>query len=104
MALVARKPQAHERFSDAALLALLPHVAAGFRAAVQQHPRPARGVVDVTWPGAGGGGGRALALPDGDEQQIAPAGLVPENALAVAGGGSSYLHEQTARQDITAFS
>jgi hypothetical protein len=101
MALVTRKPQAHERLGERALLAPLPHE--------QQQPRAARHVVDVPLPRGRGGGGGALALPveqrrpegqvalaggrgeegfalfEGDEQQVALAGFVPEHAFAVKG-------------------
>jgi hypothetical protein len=54
MAFVGGKPQTHERFGGAAgptvLFALLAHLAAGFRAAVEEHPGAAGGVVDVRWP------------------------------------------------------
>jgi len=64
----------------AVLFALLAHVAAGFRAAVQQHPGAAGGVVDDgALAGGGGGGGGALAFPV--EQRWA------EGQVAVAGGG-----------------
>ena len=51
--------ETHEGFAGggAVLLALLAHVAAGFRAAVQQHPGAAGGVVDLALAGGGGGGG-----------------------------------------------
>jgi len=63
----------------AVLFALLAHVAAGFRAAVQEHPGAAGGVVDGALAGGGGGGGGALAFPV--EKGWA------EGQVAVAGGG-----------------
>jgi hypothetical protein len=103
VALVGGKAQTSERLGDAALLALLPHE--------QQHPRSPSLVVDIPLPGgrgggsgalafpveqrrpegqiavAGGGGEEGFSLPEGDEQQVAPAGFVPEHALAVDPGG-----------------
>jgi hypothetical protein len=59
--------EAHEGFGGgtraAVLLELFAHVAAGFRAAVEEHPRPPRRVVDGALAGGGGRGGGGLAFP-----------------------------------------
>jgi hypothetical protein len=77
---VAGKAQATERLGDppgtAPLTPVLPHVAAGFRAAVEQYPRTPRLVVDGPLPGGGRNGDGALALPveqGGTEGQVADA-------------------------------
>ena len=67
VAFIGGKPQAHEGFGGGAgaavLFALFAHIAAGFRAAVEEHPGAAGGVVDVALAGGRRRGGGALAFP-----------------------------------------
>jgi hypothetical protein len=93
VAFIGGKPQAHEGFGGGAgaaiLLALFAHVAAGFRAAVQEHPGAAGGVVDGA---LAGGGEEGFAFAQGDEQQVGGAGLLPEHPFAVDPGGFGAEH------------
>ena len=97
VAFVGGKAEAQKRFGGAAgaaiLLALLTHVAAGFRVAVRENPRPPRLVVDIALAGGGGGSGGALALlveQGGAEGQVAVAGGGGEEGFSGGPCGSRH--------------